>query len=111
MPGLFSGCHIYFHGSFGGVLPSKKELENLVKAGGCVPLYREPNPESISENDQTVPYYAAPDGPLSKCSHYCIYAEGFHEPQVKYDMNHIKSLPLSWIYECIDNWVLVPPKK
>ncbi|KAB7498570.1 BRCA1-associated RING domain protein 1 [Armadillidium nasatum] len=111
LPGLFSGCYIYFHGSFGGMLPSKKELENLVKAGGCVPLYREPNPESISEIDQTVPYHTAPDGPLSKCSHYCIYAEGLNEPQVKYDMNHIKSLPLSWVYECIDSWFLVPPKK
>lgn len=102
---------MYFCGSFGDILPSKKELEALVRAGDGMPLQREPNPEAIEESEQTVPFYAAADGPLSRCSHFCIYAEGLSEPQLKYDMTHVKSLPLSWLYDCIDQWVLVPPSR
>ncbi|XP_037785057.1 BRCA1-associated RING domain protein 1-like [Penaeus monodon] len=110
-PGLFNGCHMFLWGNFREPNPSKKEVEGLIKAGGGVILAREPNPESIPEKEQTVPYHSTPDGPLATCSHYIIYQEGSVEPQLKYDMTHIKSLPLSWLIDCVDHFLLVPPYK
>ncbi|XP_042873092.1 BRCA1-associated RING domain protein 1-like [Penaeus japonicus] len=110
-PGLFNGCHVFLWGNFREPNPSKKEMEGLIKAGGGVILAREPNPESIPDKEQTVPYHSDPNGPLATCSHYIIYQEGSVEPQLKYDMAHIKSLPLSWLIDCVDHFQLVPPYK
>ncbi|XP_076034385.1 BRCA1-associated RING domain protein 1-like [Oratosquilla oratoria] len=110
-PGLFSGCHVYLYGSFRPPYPSKKELEALIRAGGGIVLAREPNPESIPDIEKTVPFHTNPTGPLSGCSHYIIYQEGSSEPRLKYDMTHIKSLPMSWLTESLDHFELVSPFK
>lgn len=110
-PGLFNGCHMFLWGNFCNPYPSKKDVEALIKAGGGIVLAREPNPEGISEKEKTVPFYSDAEGLLSHCSHYIIYQEGSCEPQLKYDMAHIKSLPLSWLFSCVDHFHLVPPFK
>nr|XP_045615700.1 BRCA1-associated RING domain protein 1-like [Procambarus clarkii] len=110
-PGLFNGCHMFLWGNFCEPYPNKKGLEAIIKAGGGTVLVREPNPESISEKEQTVPFYSDENSVLNSCSHYIIYQDGVVEPQLKYDMAHIKSLPLSWLFSCIDNFELVPPFK
>lgn len=111
LPGLLSGCHIYLHGNFvSDNCPSKRDLEGLVKAGSGKLLLREPHPENIPAAEQTVPYHAAPNSALSRCSHYIVYLEGSDtEPKLKYDMAHIKSLPLTWLIDCIDHFSLLPP--
>lgn len=110
-PGLFSGCHIYLSGSFQGS-SGKRELEGLVKAGGGTVLAREPNPEAIAEEERKVPFHTPTDSPLALCSHYIIYSNTpAQHPQIKYDMSHIKSLPLAWLYGCVDSFQLVPPVK
>ncbi|KAG7154851.1 BRCA1-associated RING domain protein 1-like 2 [Homarus americanus] len=108
-PGLFNGCHMFLWGNFSDPYPSRKELETLIKAGGGIVLAREPNPESIPEKEQTVPFHSNVDDPLGNCSHYILYQEGNSEPQIKYDMAHIKSLPLIWLYSCIERFQLLPP--
>lgn len=90
---------------------NKKEVESLVRGGGGVVLAREPNPESIPESESTVPYHAPSDSPIACCSHFIIYAEGNSEPELKYNMAHVKSLPLSWLLASIDNFCLLPSLK
>ena len=110
LPGLLSGCHVYLHGQFGRNSPSRRELEVLVKAGGGKLLLREPNAETIPPSERTVPFHATLHSPLAHCSHYIIYQEGSEsEPKLKYDMAHIKSLPLTWLIDCIDHFQLLPP--
>ncbi|XP_045108067.1 BRCA1-associated RING domain protein 1-like [Portunus trituberculatus] len=109
-PGLFSGCHMFLWGTFPGS-NGKKEVEGLVRAGGGSVLAREPNAEAILDEERKVPFHASPDGPLGNCSHYIIYSDGPSEPQLKYDMNHFKSLPLSWLHSCVDSFSLPPPVK
>ena len=104
LPGLFKGCHIYLLGAFNETIPNKKEIEGLIKAADGIVLFREPNPESIPDKEKTVPFHTDSDKQLSKCSHYLIYQEGLCEPQLKYDMAHIKSLPFSWLINCIENF-------
>ena len=108
---MFRGCSFYLQGSFQGEeTPSKKDIEGLIKAGDGVVLQREPNPESLENT--TVPFHVTDaENPLWTCSHYVIYQEGPYEPQLKYDMVHIKSLPLSWLLNCANHFSLLNPKK
>ncbi|XP_071550179.1 BRCA1-associated RING domain protein 1-like isoform X2 [Panulirus ornatus] len=110
-PGLFNGCHMFILGNLSEPYPNKRDIEALIKAGGGTVLAREPNPESISEKERTVPFHSSPEGVLACCSHFIIYQEGISEPQLKYDMAHIKSLPLNWLLSCVDHYQLVPPFK
>uniref|UniRef100_A0A6A7G1V7 BRCA1-associated RING domain protein 1-like n=3 Tax=Hirondellea gigas TaxID=1518452 RepID=A0A6A7G1V7_9CRUS len=110
LPRLLSGCHVFMHGNFSSNCPSKRDLEGLIKAGGGKLLLREPNPESIPKGEQTVPFHVSSSSPLARCSHYIIYQEGGDSiPKMKYDMAHIKTLPLTWLIDCIDHFQLLPP--
>ncbi|XP_068236646.1 BRCA1-associated RING domain protein 1-like [Palaemon carinicauda] len=109
-PGLFSGIHIFLWGNFSYPFRNKKVLESLIKAGNGMVLGREPNPES-TVGMRTVPYHTQPDDALGSCSHIILYQEGSVEPQIKYNMEHIKTLPISWFVKCIEAFsLLVPPK-
>ena len=110
-PKLFEGCHIYLHGKFDGPYPDKPEVIKMLKRGGAFVMKREPDPEFIPENEKKLPYHIKADSPLSKCSHYIIYQEGYREPLLKYDMEHVKSLPMAWLIECIKNFTIVAPFK
>lgn len=100
---------MFLLGNYSTPYPSKKEIEAILKAGDGKVLAREPNPESIPDKERTVPFYCDPSSALANCSHFIIYQEGAVEPQLKYDMAHIKSLPLSWLFSCIDNFEIVLP--
>ena len=32
---------------------------------------------------------------------------GPKEPELKYNMSHVKSLPAAWLFECINNFEIV----
>lgn len=101
---------MFLWGTFPG--PSgKREVEGLVRAGGGLVLAREPNAEAILEEEHKVPFHVSPTSPLANCSHYIIYPDGPLQPQIKYDMSHFKSLPLAWLYCCVDTFSLAPPVK
>ena len=108
-PRLFDGCHIYLKGLFSEPYPSKADLMSLLKSGGANILRREPDPESIPKAEQRIPYHVKKGSSLEKCSHYIIFQEGLKEPELKYNMNHCKSLPAVWLLECIKNFELIEP--
>ncbi|KAF4519705.1 hypothetical protein B566_EDAN003954 [Ephemera danica] len=112
MPGLFAGCHIYLGGrlELGDGL-NRTSLTLLIKLAGAVVLSRSPDPENIPDAEHTVPWHATADSPLAACSHYIIYEAGHREPQIKYNMRHIKSLPHTWLIACMENFTLLDPPK
>ncbi|XP_063371558.1 BRCA1-associated RING domain protein 1-like [Cydia amplana] len=112
LPGIFNGCHFYFH-SFNTkykisdkIEVTKAILSKLVMDAGGVALRRAPNPESIPEAEKLVPYHAQRDGKLYNCSHYIIYKD-MYEPL--YNMAHLKALPIGWLIECIEKYQLCEP--
>ncbi|XP_011879954.1 PREDICTED: BRCA1-associated RING domain protein 1-like isoform X2 [Vollenhovia emeryi] len=116
-PRLFNNCFFYFTlqtnmtYDVGDVRITKEDLVRLVKEGEGTVLTRKPNPEDLEDMSQLVPFHAANDlcHPLHKCTHYIIYVPGKGEPPIKYNMPHIKTLPLIWLIECIEKFTLVDP--
>ena len=107
-PKLFDGMHFYLHAPSIGSKSKIAELGNIIKAGSGLVLTREPDPESIP--DFRAPYHVNPMGPLRKCCFYILYQEGDkHEPECKFNMEHLKSLSLTWFYECVHNFSIVDP--
>ena len=82
----------------------------MVLAGQGEILKREPDPEATKDCKLT-PFHVAhkPDHPLHRCSHYIIYMPGKDEPRMKYNMPHMKTLPLAWFFECIEKFDLIDP--
>ncbi|XP_026749242.2 BRCA1-associated RING domain protein 1-like [Galleria mellonella] len=112
LPGLFNGCHIYFH-NFNtkyeiskSIVVNKAILTKLVTDAGGIVLRRVPNPESIPESEKLVPYHAKRDGKLTDCSHYIIFKD-VYEPM--YNMKHLKALPVGWLIECLEKYELCEP--
>lgn len=106
-PRLLKGFNFYLEGTFGHPYPSKDEIEKILRSGGANVLKRVPNPESIPEKENTVGFHARPDSSLAKCSHIIVYQEGPKEPDLKYNMKHIKSLPAAWLFETINNYDVI----
>lgn len=92
---------------------TKDALVALVREGDGTVLKREPDPEDINAEEQLIPFHVAnePNHPLYKCTHFVIYAPGRDEPRVKYNMLHIKTLPLMWLFECVEKFALVDPSQ
>lgn len=115
-PRLFNNCYFYFAigqrctWSYEKFEFTKESLTTLVLGGQGEILHREPDPEVVKDCKLT-PFHVAhqPIHPLYKCSHYIIYMPGKDEPRVKYNMPHIKSLPVGWFFECIEKFTLVDP--
>lgn len=116
-PRLFNNCFFHFAlqanttYDIGDLQLTKDDLIKLVKAGEGTILTREPNPEDLNYMLQLIPFHVANDTshPLHKCTHYIIYMPGKSEPLIKYNMPHIKSLPLVWLIECIEKFTLINP--
>lgn len=111
-PGIFNGCHFYFHNfnikheSSKTIVLTKQILAKLVTDAGGLVLRRVPNPESIPDSEKLVPYHAKKDGKLVNCSHYIIFKD-MYEPM--YNMQHLKALPVGWLIECIEKYELCEP--
>jgi len=110
LPGLLAGGHICLVGSFDNTFPTRQHIIKLVKMAGGKIVTREPDPESIPPDEQTVFYHAVGGSSLVKTSHVIIYqAGGRKEPMIKYKMPHLKTLPVSWLFECFNTYSLVDP--
>ncbi|KOC70454.1 BRCA1-associated RING domain protein 1, partial [Habropoda laboriosa] len=118
-PGLFNQCHFYFTLQskniyyINNVQLTRDALMTLVQEGEGKILKREPKPEDINNKEQFIPFHVAnnPSHTLYKCTHYIIYVPGREEPRIKYNMPHIKTLPLMWLIECIEKFTLVDPSE
>ncbi|KAL0108451.1 hypothetical protein PUN28_015179 [Cardiocondyla obscurior] len=116
-PRLFNNCFFYFSLQanktycIDNTRLTKDDLIRLVKEGEGTILTRKPDPEDIKDNSPEIPFHTANDvsHPLHKCTHYVIYMPGKGEPLIKYNMSHIKSLPLIWLIECIERFTLIDP--
>jgi len=103
-----------------------------IRQGGGQVLTRMPNPETIDQDryeyqsiptsslmidcvvgrcsSVAVPYHTRPDGPLARCSHYVLYDdERAPYRGIKYNMSHLKALPVHWLVDCIHQFRLVDP--
>jgi len=114
LPGIFNGCHIYLAGvgatySFDNSKLTKADVVALIQSGNGVVLSREPDPENIPSEECTVPYHASCSSSLARCSHYIIYRTGKNEPKLKYNMAHIKSLSVQWLFDCMESFDLKEP--
>lgn len=73
--------------------------------------FREPDPENLPVAEKTVPHHAEQNSSLSKTSHIILYQEGGkREPLLKYNMEHVKTIPLIWFLQCILHHQLLEPK-
>jgi len=110
LPGLMAGGHFCLVGSFDNVFPTRQNIAKLVKMAGGKIVTREPDPELIPPDEQTVFYHAETNSSLVKTSHIILYqAGGRKEPMIKYKMPHLKTLPVSWMFECFNTYSLVEP--
>ena len=108
-PKLFAGIHFYLLGQFRTKL-NRDEVLNLIRLCGGKIVTREPDPEWIPEHEVSIPHHAGPDSALAATSHILLYQEGGKsEPLLKYNMNHIKTLPLSWMLNCLKSCSLLEP--
>ncbi|XP_046424438.1 BRCA1-associated RING domain protein 1-like isoform X4 [Neodiprion fabricii] len=115
-PGLFNGCNFFFAinnqstYTFGDLQFTKLTLSKLITEGEGKVLNRKPDPESIQTYEE-IPFHVGRNvsHPLHRCSHYIIYVPGMDEPQIKYNMSHIRSLPLIWLIESIEQFKLLDP--
>ncbi|XP_026286770.1 BRCA1-associated RING domain protein 1-like [Frankliniella occidentalis] len=113
LPRLFDGCHFYLTSNvqykLQTCLLTRSDIMTLVKSGGGIVLTRQPDPEAIPAKEQTVPYHAPRDGPLTATSHIILYSPGKGEPDMKYNMKHCKTLPMEWFIHSVVNWCLLDP--
>ena len=107
LPGLFNNCHFFLSGQFH--VPNRADVSLWIKSGGGTVLTRMPNPENISPTS-SVPYHANPNGALALCSHFVLFdPTAKSQPTIKYNMNHLKTLPVDWLITCIETFALVDP--
>jgi hypothetical protein len=110
-PRLFTGIHFYLTGGFDRPNLSKTDIQKLVSLSGAKLINREPDPENLPVSERTVPHYADKDSGLNRTSHIILYQEGGkREPLLKYNMDHVKTLPLTWFVQCILQHQLLDPK-
>jgi len=111
-PGLFAGLHFYLSGTFEPPCLTKVELMNIVKMAGGKIIAREPDPEFIPSQEDTVPHHALTSSSMAATSHVILYMRGGkREPMIKYNMKHVKTLPVSWLISCITSGCVVDPSE
>lgn len=88
----------------------REKIASLICLGEGTILKREPDPENIPEMESTVMYHAKPNSAMAKCSHVLLYNEENDGPQIKYRMNHVKTLPLKWLISCIETFSIIDPE-
>jgi len=109
-PGLFAGLHFFLTGTFEPPCFTKAEVQNMVKMAGGKVITREPDPEFIPSQEDTVPHHALISSSIASTSHVILYmAGGKREPMIKYNMKHVKTLPVSWLLSCITSGCVTDP--
>ncbi|XP_006824924.1 BRCA1-associated RING domain protein 1-like [Saccoglossus kowalevskii] len=105
-PGLFNGCHFYFHGKFNSPTPVKEDLNQLVKSGDGKILLREPKMDDCNSS-QEVPYHATPNSDLSECTHYIIHDHDVQKPPSKIRSKKLRSASVKWLMDSISQFTLL----
>lgn len=96
-PPLFKNYNIYLK-----KISDEANIKTLVTLSGAKLLVREPNPEHSQTNNFM--FHCKP-GHLMECtSTLILYEAGNREPTLKYNMKHIKSVPVQWFLDCIQTF-------
>ncbi|CAI8041000.1 hypothetical protein GBAR_LOCUS22785 [Geodia barretti] len=100
---LFSGCEFFLTGDLCQPLPSKLDLEHLIKMAGGTVLDVDPRNSSLSEH-LIHPYHAA-----SSSSYLIVLASGptFCPDTQKYTTPCIFQVSPSWIFDCLSEFKLL----
>ncbi|KAL4222135.1 BRCA1-associated RING domain protein 1 [Mactra antiquata] len=104
LPGLFDGCHFYFHGNFEFAVPSKEDLTSIISTGGGKFLSREPKPGHL-DMQMTVPYHVDPKSQLASCCVYIVYDSSVSMKTIR--TKYMCTVPSSWIMDCASNFTLM----
>ncbi|XP_066301591.1 BRCA1-associated RING domain protein 1-like [Branchiostoma lanceolatum] len=108
LPGLFDGCQFFLHGKFQPPTPPRKELVELIRAGGGAILAREPKPDSdCLQASTTVAYHARKDSDLAHCSHFILYDEKSAKTPPRIRTAKLCTVPTSWLMDCVTVFGLV----
>jgi BRCA1-associated RING domain protein 1 len=101
---LFSGCEFFFMGDFCHPLPSKLDLEHLIKMAGGTVLDVDPRNSSLSEEHLIHPYH-----PASSSNYLILLASGpaFCPDTQKYSTPCVFRVPPSWIFDCLSEFKLL----
>jgi len=104
-PRLFDGCHFFLYGNFSSPLPTKSQLNDLLKFSGAQILSREPKHDSdIVQSCRKVPYHAAPDSPQYYVTYYIVY-----DPSQKYlprslNLGKVATVSASWVLDSLSQF-------
>eukprot|EP00058_Branchiostoma_floridae_P023328 XP_002608818.1 hypothetical protein BRAFLDRAFT_89685 [Branchiostoma floridae] len=108
LPGLFDGCHFFLHGKFQPPTPPRKELIELIRAGGGGVLAREPKPDSdCLQASTTVAYHARKDSDLAHCSHFILYDEKSAKIPPRIRTAKLCTVPVTWLMDCVTDFSLL----
>ncbi|XP_078572774.1 uncharacterized protein LOC144859761 isoform X2 [Branchiostoma floridae x Branchiostoma japonicum] len=108
LPGLFDGCHFFLHGKFQPPTPPRKELIELIRAGGGGVLAREPKPDSdCLQASITVAYHARKDSDLAHCSHFILYDEKSAKTPPRIRTAKLCTVPVTWLMDCVTDFSLM----
>lgn len=84
-----------------------QNIKELVISSGAKLLNREPNPEHSPTNNFL--FHCKPGHALECTLTLILYETGNQEPELKYNMKHIKSLPVQWFLDCIQTFTIREP--
>ncbi|XP_037071948.1 uncharacterized protein LOC119093148 [Pollicipes pollicipes] len=91
-------------GGTAGVASRSKQPDAKDEADG---RRREPAYDwAVPPAEKTVPYHVAPGSPLYRTSHLVLFEQA---PAMQYDMEHVKSLPLAWLWLSLETHALADP--
>ena len=69
------------------------------------------DPEWIPEAEMSIPHHAEAGAAMAKTSHVLVYQDKEADRiLMKYNMKHIKTLPLSWLVKCLRQYTLLDPE-
>lgn len=83
------------------------DVKDLVKCSGATLLNREPHPEH-SPTDNFM-FHCKPGQALESTMSLILYETGNREPELKYNMKHLKTLPVQWFLDCVQTFTIMDP--
>lgn len=113
-PKLFDGCCISLAGKWidNELEISFRDFVILIQSSGASYLLRDPDPEAIPDSEKKVMFHSNTSSSMFLVSHIIVYPPNIDcnkEPRMKYNMNHVKTLPTTWFLKCIQTFTICDP--
>lgn len=106
MPRLFERCNMALTKVWSHSCEvSKNTLQALITLSGAHFLCREPDPDGTCLEETVMVHIKNPESPLYHTTHIILYPDGKTQ-ELKYNMKHVKSLPVSWFLKCLQTFTI-----